>query len=163
MKFLLGVAPLFEKYLLLSQTEEPFVHRLYPEMQDLLIVLMKRLIKSEILESKSTSEIIKIDVSNQDHQFYLKKIDFPKEAENYFSQLTDSQRKVALTSMKDSYVSVIQYLQKNLPFNSMMLKDITCLSPLLRSCNWFEDAIGRLALLILYVISEREVSIVKNQ
>ena len=135
MKFLLGAAPLFEKYLLLSQTEEPFVHRLYPEMQDLLIVLMKRLIKPEILESKSTSEIIKVDVSNQDHQFYLKKIDFTKEAENYFSQLTDNQRKVALTSMKDSYVSVTQYLQKNLPFNSMMLKDITCLSPLLRSCN----------------------------
>ena len=43
-KFLLGIVPLFEKQLLLFQTEEPFVHRLYPEMQDLLIILMKRLV-----------------------------------------------------------------------------------------------------------------------
>ena len=73
MKFLLGIAPLFEKYLLLFQTEEPFVHRLYPEMQGPLIVFMKRLIKPEILEGKSTSEIIKVNVSNKDHQFPLKK------------------------------------------------------------------------------------------
>ena len=99
MKVLLGIAPLFKKYLLHFQTEEPFVHCLYPEMQDLLIVLMKGLIKREIMEGKSTSEIVKVDVSNQEHQFPLKKkIDFGKEAENYFQQLTDSRRKVALTS-----------------------------------------------------------------
>ena len=45
-------------------------------------------------------------------------------SENYLSQLTDSQRKIARTSMKDLYVSVIQYLQKDLPLHSMMLKDI---------------------------------------
>ena len=73
-KFLLGIAPLFEKYLLFFQTEEPFVHRLYPEMQDLLIVLMKRLIKPEILESRSTSEIINVNVFNKDQQFPLKKM-----------------------------------------------------------------------------------------
>ena len=67
--------------------------------------------------------------------------------------------------MKDSYVSVIQCLQKNLPLNSMMLKDITCLSSLdqLRSCSWSVDVISRLALLILHLISQREVSIVKDQ
>ena len=71
MKFLLDITPLFEKYLLLFQIEEPFIHRLYPGMQDLLIVLMKRLLNPEILESKSTSEIIKVDVSNEDHHFPL--------------------------------------------------------------------------------------------
>ena len=83
-------------------------------------------------------------------------------SENYLSQLTDSRRKIARTSMKDLYVSVIQYLQKDLPLHSMMLKDITCLSPLLRSCNWSVDAIGRLASLIPYLISKREVSIMKD-
>ena len=52
-------------------------------MQDLLIVLMKRLLNPEILESKSTSEMIKVDVSNEDHHFPLKKNDFGKEALNY--------------------------------------------------------------------------------
>ena len=75
----------------------------------------------------------------------LLKSDFGKETENYLPQLTDSQRKVACTSMKDPYVSVIQYLQKNMSLNSMMVKNITCLSPLTRSCNWSVDAIGRLA------------------
>ena len=71
-------------------------------MQDLFIVLMKRLIKPDILDSKSTSEIIKVDVPNQDHQFPLKKIDVGKETENYLPQLTDCQRKVPRRSMKDS-------------------------------------------------------------
>ena len=45
----------------------------------------------------------------------------------------------------------------------MMLKDITCISPLLRSCNWFLDGIGRLTLVILHLILEREVCIVKDE
>ena len=44
----------------------------------------------------------------------------------------------------------------------MMLKYIACLSPLLRSCNWSVDAIGRLASLIPHLIFKREVSIVRG-
>ena len=73
MKFMLGIAPLLGKYLLLFQTEELSVHRLYPERQDL-IFLMKWLLKPEILEGQSTSEIVKVNVSNQDPQFPLKKL-----------------------------------------------------------------------------------------
>ena len=84
-------------------------------MQDLLIVFMKRLIKPETLEGKSTSEMIKVDVFNEDHQFFVKKIDCGKEVENYLPQIIENQRKVAHTSMKDLYFSVMQYLQKNKP------------------------------------------------
>lgn len=80
------------------QTEEQFAHRLYPEIQNLLIVLVKLLIKPEILEGKSTSDIVKNGASNQDHQFSLKKTDFDKEAANYLPQLINSQRKVARSS-----------------------------------------------------------------
>lgn len=73
---------MFEKHLLLFQTEEPFVHRLYPDMQDLLIALIKRLIKPEILEGWSTNEIVKNDVSNEDYQSPFKKIYCDKETEN---------------------------------------------------------------------------------
>ena len=107
MKPLLGITPLLEKYLLLLRTKKSFINLLYPEMQDLLIVFMKWHIKPEILEGNSTSEIIKMMFSNEDHQFTVKKIDFGKEAENYLQQFTDSRRKVACMLMKDLYVSVI--------------------------------------------------------
>ena len=84
-------------------------------MQDLLIVFMKRLIKPEILEGKSTNEMIKVDVFNEEYQFFVKKIDFGKVVENYLPQITENQRKVAHTRMKDLYVLVMQYLQKNKP------------------------------------------------
>ena len=116
------------------------------------------------MEGKSTSEIVKVDVSNQEHQFPLKKkLILVKKLRIIFNSWQIVEEKLHLLQMKDSDVSVIQYLQKNLPLNSMMLKYITCLSPLLRSCNWSVEAIGRLASLILHLISKREVSIVNDQ
>ena len=68
-----GYCTIVWKVLIAFSNWRAFAHRLYPEMQDLLIALMKRLINSETLEGKSTCEIIIVDVSNENHQFPLKK------------------------------------------------------------------------------------------
>ena len=159
----MGIAPLFEKYLKIFQSEEPLVHILYPEMKNVLIVLMKRLIKPALLKDKTVSELVKINFDKEENQLKLMKIDYRKEAENYLSNIADARKNDARKSMRDSYVKIINYLQKTLPLNSKMLQDITCLSPLLRSCDWSVDAIGRLAELIPHLISEREVSIVNDE
>ena len=119
-------------------------------MQDLLIVFMKRLIKPEILEGKSTSEMIKVDVFNEDHQFFVKKIDCGKE--------------LSSTDHRESKKSCTYFNEKFVFFShAIFAEKQTCLSSLLRSHDWLLDSIGRLALLIAHFISEREVCIVKDR
>ena len=79
------------------------------------------------------------------------------------TELKEDQKQIARKSMRDSYVNVITYLQNNLPLNNKMIQDLTCLSPHHRSSHFSVEAIGRLASLIPHIVSEREVSIVKDQ
>ena len=58
---------------------------------------------------------------------------------------------------------MVQYLQKNLPLNPQLLKDITCLSPHFKSCDWTVYSIGRPASQFPHLFSKRDVFIVKDQ
>ena len=58
------------------------------------------MIKKDVLEGKTTSELLKVDVSKEP----LKKIDFGKEAENYIKEFKEEQKLIACKAMRDSYV-----------------------------------------------------------
>nr|XP_047130189.1 uncharacterized protein LOC124810047 [Hydra vulgaris] len=65
--------------------------------------------------------------------------------------------------MRDGYISVVKHLQKKLPLDSQILKDMTCLGAQMRSEPWTVNAIGRIAVTMPHVITEREVSFVKDE
>ena len=54
-------------------------------------------------------------------------------------------------------------LRKNLPLESTLLKDISCLSPTVRNKDWTICATGRLAERFSHVIKEWKVSVIKDQ
>ena len=58
---------------------------------------------------------------------------------------------------------MVIYLQNNLPLQSTLLKDVSCLAPNVRNKEWTVNAIGRLAAKLPHMVSEREVSLVKDQ
>jgi hypothetical protein len=60
--------------------------------------------------------------------------------------------------MRDGYISVVKHLQKKLPLDSQVLKDMTCLGAQMRSEPWTVNAIGRLAVMMPHVMTEREVN-----
>ena len=74
------MAPLFEKYLLIFQSEGPLVHRLFPEMKDLLAVIMKRFLNPTLTDGKLAKDLVAIDVSDPENQLLLKRMDFGHEA-----------------------------------------------------------------------------------
>ena len=162
-KFLLGLSPLFESYLRMFQTDEPLVHILYSEMRDLLTVLMKRFIKPSVMEGKSMKELLEIDAADENNQVEMKKIDFGKDAQDYLVVLDENQRKQGQKAMKMSYESIVKYLQQKLPLQSTIMRDISCLSPLVRECEWTVNAIGRLASLLPHVLSKKEMALIKDE
>ena len=65
--------------------------------------------------------------------------------------------------MKDCYVAVTKYCQRYFPLHSQFLKDVVCLSLFVREQNWTVNSIGRLAALLPHIVSEQEITIIKDQ
>ena len=68
-----------------------------------------------------------------------------------------------LEIVRYSLIAIVCYFQKNLPLASGTLKDVACLSPVVRDKDWTVGAIKRLATKVPHIISEREVSLVGDQ
>ena len=65
--------------------------------------------------------------------------------------------------MKDCYVAITKYCQRNFPLHSQFLKDVVCLSSFVREQNWTVNSIGRLAAHLPHIVSEQEITIIKDQ
>ena len=63
-KFLIGVAPLFKKYLTIFQDKGPLIYILFYKMKNLLISLMKCFLKPSAVDKKPTKDLLKIDSSD---------------------------------------------------------------------------------------------------
>ena len=75
-KFLIGVAPLFEKYLTIFQDEGPLIHILFYKMKDLLISLMKPFLKPPAVDKKLTKDLLKIYSSDSTIHLEINKMNF---------------------------------------------------------------------------------------
>ena len=74
-KFLVGVAPLFNKYLTVFQMDGPMVHCIFEQMKNLL--LLKKFIKPEVIKnSPKIKDLVAIDCSDTSNQLPLNEIDF---------------------------------------------------------------------------------------
>ena len=81
-KFLIGVAPLFEKHLTIFQDEGPLIHILFYKMKHLLISLIKRFLKHSAVDKKLTKDLLKIDSLDSTIHLEINKMDFGEEAKN---------------------------------------------------------------------------------
>ena len=68
-----------------------------------------------------------------------------------------------LTLLRDALISIVVYLQSKLPLQSSLLKDVSCLSAKWRLREWTLRTIENLAGRLPHLISQREVSLVKDQ
>ncbi|XP_047134307.1 uncharacterized protein LOC124812180 [Hydra vulgaris] len=133
-------------------------------MKNLLISLMKRFLQPTAVNGKLTKDLLKIDFSDSTIHLDLNKMDFGEEAKNQVNKIScEKKRFVFLQQMRDGYISVVKHLQKKLPLDLQILKDITCLGAQMRSEPWTVNAIGRIAVRMSHVITEKEVSFVKDE
>ena len=77
--------------------------------------------------------------------------------------LSKNKKDEILELMKNAPIAATKYPQKNLPLESTLLKDISCLSPAVRNKDWTVHATGRLAERFCHVIKEQNVSVIKDQ
>ena len=162
-KFLVGVAPLLTKYLKVFQDEGPLVHVLFIEMKSLLVTLMKRFLKADVVNGKKAMELQTLVVTDEANQLPLKEIDIGSEVTNQLKKLRKEEVIEQQKLMRTCYIKMTQYLQKKLPINSSLLQDLRCLHPLFKDKTWTINCIGRLAEAMPHIIDPVQVSQIKDE
>ena len=119
-KFLVGVAPLFNKYLTVFQMDGPRVHCIFEQIKHLLL-LLKKFIKPEVIKnSPKAKDLVAIDCSDASNQLPLNKIDFGPSVAGLAQKMKEDWRKKCLEVLHDSYVKMVRHLQMKLPLDSTL-------------------------------------------
>ena len=93
-KFLVGIAPLFEHYLKVFQGERPLVHLTFTEMKSLLLTFLKRFIKTNVVDdAKEAKQLNEIDVEDSANMLDLSKIDFGLEVKAELLNISDENKR----------------------------------------------------------------------
>ena len=163
-EFLIGVAPLFNTYLQISQWERPLVHCWLEEMTTLLYQLVGRFIKEDdINECKPNKDLLTLNVSDAGTQIRLENNDYGTKTKKLLKKLPDGKRKETMTARRDSSVNMATDLRKSLPLDVLLLMYLKCLDPANCKKAISVARIGKLGQLLSHVITEREVTLVQDQ
>ena len=71
-KFLIGGAPIFSKYLKMFQSEGALVHCIFQYTKNLLLTILKHFIKADVVDScKWAKDLVSLNISDESKQLPL--------------------------------------------------------------------------------------------
>ena len=159
--FLKNIAPLFQKYLIMFQTDRPIVHLIHHELKSLVRGTMERFVKKEAMIGGSgkfsTKLLINVDLTKQENLLTFHKMDVGDGVCDILKKCKPSCQNENLKNMQAAFIAMASYFVENLPLSSQLLNDVMCLSPLLRKKSP-PAHICRIAKHIPHVISEDSIS-----
>ena len=123
MEFLVSIKPLFDDFMTKFQKEEPMVHMLYNNCQQLLKVAIGRLMKSACFSNNEGKELTNINVDDVSLQLGtedFKTMQGPKVV-MLLKELPEGPQRKAVLGMKSFYKAVIKDLQKKVPLKDELL------------------------------------------
>jgi len=132
--FLKSVCIVFTRFLKLFQKVEPLIHLLYNECHQLLLIMMRRFLKLEVIEGKAGESLVEIDFELATNQ--LVEIDIGTNTKKALKGVAVEKHKIILLCMKNFFMSSTQYLQSRLPLNNSVTKHCRCLHPQNRQHHW---------------------------
>ena len=164
--FLKNIAPLFQKYLPMFQTDGPMVHLIHHELKSLVRGTMERFVKKDAMIGASgkfsTNSLINVDLTKQENLHTLDKMDVGDGVRDILKKCKPSCRNENLKNMQAAFIAIASYFVENLPLSSQLLNGVMCLSPLLRKKSP-PVHICRIAKHIPHVISEDSISLLRGE
>ena len=145
----------FEEFLIPFQTVEPMIHLLYPALCRLMNALQMKFVKSSKL-STDLAKNVYINVGDEKKLKPLSKIDVGTKAKTLISNnsvIKDDDTEKFRKNCLNFYVTAVQYLQSNLPYDILLLQNAQYLHPEKRSALEATSAISNLALKIISVLN----------
>ena len=101
-------------------------------MKSMLLSLMRRFLKPEVVNDKRGNELLLIDVADKGKQLPLNKMNVDAEVPKLLKKISNNekQRIEKLKCMQYAYIKMTEYLQETLALDSGFLADMVCLHPL---------------------------------
>lgn len=124
--FLKNISDIFVKIQNLFQRNEPLVHILYDEHDQLLRTLMGRFLKAQ--DYSSVTDLSTIDVEKG--EFWLNIPEVGADTEFELKKISKSEKKSFYLGARSFYINCTKYLLNKLPLQNRLLKNLKCLHPL---------------------------------
>jgi hypothetical protein len=114
--FVISVGQVFTDFSKTFQKEEPLIHLLYDELNNLAKVLMNRFIKSEVMAKEENFKEETLD--NPNNFVSREKIVLGDDVHNHIQKLNEGQKQAFISSVRNHYVAAVRHLfQKSLSFH----------------------------------------------
>ena len=157
LEFFSACTPVFEQFLLLFQKSTPVTHLLYDSICDLLKRIMRRFMKSEALENVEGSSLAELNCKDASLQLEDKDVVIGDSTKKALKELTAEQQRQMMLGIRSFFQSAAKHLQKKLPLNNRVLRQLGCLNPTKRKEDSTVTSIEGLATVLLPSISAAEV------
>ena len=134
------------------------IHLLYPEMINLLTKLMRKFIKKKRVDEPTAAGQHTLNVSLETNQRPVNAIDIGTKAKVLFADvnfLPSEQQSDFRKDCMNFHVTPVTYLQRQLPFDNLMIKHAQYLHPIKRNDPESRSAISNLALKIADSLKNR--------
>ena len=155
--FYISVLPLLKKYVLLFQTKEPLIHKIFDEQKQLLLDLLACFIAPEHLQIKTVKELCEIDISDENIHLAKQKMFIGSQTQIIMSNRPcEKAAENFLTCAKQAYIDCAIYLQKTLPLNNKFLKCASAIDPTARGHQITCQRLEQLPSLLCNVLSLEE-------
>lgn len=127
----------FERLLTKLQTADPIVHVLINELRDFIQCFLARFVKREVLNNKSVTDLAALTFRS-DIILAADELDIGTEARKIVNVLKRDQKTYGAAKtfghdVTKFFKAIGEYLLAKLPLNNVLLQNLTCLSPQMRT------------------------------
>ncbi|KAL2076341.1 hypothetical protein ACEWY4_028042 [Coilia grayii] len=137
LQFFLSIARSFNPFLQKYQTDEPVLPFLAKDLTELLLSLLRRFIKRELLQDQTPLQLIKLDISDEKNWVSLKRVDIGLGAESaikaFMGKPGTKIGEHSVLSLRNKclqcLVQIIKKLQERSPLKFPIVRQIACLDP----------------------------------
>ncbi len=150
LKLYRSVLSSLRKYTLLFQKEEPMIHLVYEQLENIYREFLSFFVRPEVLMNKSAKILTQLNLDETDVQLPLDSIFFG-DARDGILPFKDMKRQLLF-----AYVTTAKYLRERLPFSNSLLRHLSSLSPDLRNHTLGKQYLLHLALDYIHILDDVE-------
>ncbi|GBN16165.1 hypothetical protein AVEN_51406-1 [Araneus ventricosus] len=139
------------------QTKQPLIHKLFEEQRQLFVDFLSCFMKQELLQGKSSKELLSTDVMNDMNHIGLSEMFIGAGTQSItLNGPNDCIKQEFLYKVKKVYANCAHYLQKKLPLASPLLKCISSIDPVTRGKDVTLKRLQKLPSFITNVLTSTE-------
>ena len=131
--FLQNLESVFHPFLTLFQREEPLIHILYHKLSELLPTIMFRFLKADVVGENKGKQLMAVELSKPENQLSDQLIEVGETTcKKAMKKLKPGHEKGLHYDVRMFYQTTTKYLMDRLPLGRGIVKDLSCLNPLLQ-------------------------------